>query len=193
MERIVDVLPITAAGVTLISPGTDPHYVAASDDSALRFERLQTELADGPCLVAYRTGNAVAAADLHGESRFPHFAPRALEEGLRAVFAFPMRHGDERLGALDLYRDTPGELDDDAMSAAQTLADVAAAYLLNAEARGQLRARPPRDCVHCASRCAHGVTESDLLLERLDHAVLRARRSGTWQRSCSRISTASSW
>jgi hypothetical protein len=43
--RIVDVLPITAAGVTLISPGTDPHYIAASDESALRFEVL----GDGRC------------------------------------------------------------------------------------------------------------------------------------------------
>ena len=43
VERIVDVLPITAAGVTLISPGTDPRYVAASDESALRFEELQTD------------------------------------------------------------------------------------------------------------------------------------------------------
>jgi hypothetical protein len=30
--------------------------------------------------------------------------------GLAAVFAFPLRHGAMRLGALDLYRDTPGVL-----------------------------------------------------------------------------------
>src|SRR6202165_2400775 len=71
VERIVDVLPITAAGVTLISPGTDPRYVAASDESALRFEELQTELGEGPCLVAYQTGTAVSVADLRDETRFP--------------------------------------------------------------------------------------------------------------------------
>lgn len=38
VERIVDVLPIAAAGVTLISPGQRPADVAASDVSALRFE-----------------------------------------------------------------------------------------------------------------------------------------------------------
>src|ERR1700730_11125263 len=62
--RIVDVLPITAAGVTLISPGVNPRYVAASDESALRFEQLQTELGEGPCVAAYRTGEAVEGADL---------------------------------------------------------------------------------------------------------------------------------
>jgi hypothetical protein len=56
VKRIVDVLPITAAGVTLIAPDTRPHYVAASDQSALRFEKLQTELGEGHA--SPRTGQA---------------------------------------------------------------------------------------------------------------------------------------
>src|SRR5580693_6444590 len=60
--RIVDVLPITAAGVTIISPGVAPRFLAASNDSAMQFERLQTELGEGPCLAAYETGHAVAIA-----------------------------------------------------------------------------------------------------------------------------------
>ena len=134
VERIVEVLPITAAGVTLISAGSDPHYVAASDASALRYEKLQTELGEGPCLVAYTSGEAVAVADLREEKRFPNFTDRALESGLAAVFTFPLRNGADQLGALDLYRGEPGSLDSDAMAAAQTLADVAASYLLNARA-----------------------------------------------------------
>ena len=59
VESIVDILPITSAGVTLISPDAMPRYVAASDDSALCFEELQTELGEGPCLAAYHTGEAV--------------------------------------------------------------------------------------------------------------------------------------
>ena len=42
VERIVEILPVTAAGVTLISAGMAPRYIAASDESALRFEQLQT-------------------------------------------------------------------------------------------------------------------------------------------------------
>ncbi len=48
VQRIVDVLPITAAGVSLISPNMAPRYVAASNDSALRYEELQAELGEGP-------------------------------------------------------------------------------------------------------------------------------------------------
>ena len=36
VKRIVEVLPVTSAGVTLISAGVAPRYVAASDDAALR-------------------------------------------------------------------------------------------------------------------------------------------------------------
>ena len=178
VKRIVDVLPITSAGVTLISPGTDPRYVAASDDDALRYEELQTELGEGPCLAAYETGEAVSVADLSVESRFPSFTPRALEAGLAAVFTFPLRHGDEPLGALDLYRDTPGPLSAAAMDAAQTLADVAAAYLLNARARDDLRDSSDRARESALHDALTGLPNRTLLVERLDHAVLRGRRSG---------------
>jgi two-component system, sensor histidine kinase and response regulator len=133
--RIVDILPISASGVTLITETTRPEYVAASDASALRFEQLQTDLGEGPCLAAYRTGQAVAVADLRADDRFKRFGPQAVEAGLAAVFAFPLRQGDRRLGALDLYRDTPGPLSEDDLAAAQTLADITAAYLVNARAR----------------------------------------------------------
>jgi diguanylate cyclase (GGDEF)-like protein len=178
VKRIVDVLPITAAGVTLISPVTDPRYVAASDESALRFEELQTELGEGPCLEAYQTGEAVAVPDLRDESRFRKFTPRALEAGLVAVFTFPLRNGNQQLGALDLYRNTPGPLDAATMDAAQTLADVAAAYLLNAQARADLRDSSDRSRERALHDALTGLPNRILLLERLDHAVLRGRRSG---------------
>jgi signal transduction histidine kinase len=138
--RIVDVLPIDAAGVTLISANTDPEYIAFSDESAMRFERLQSELGEGPCLEAFRTNTPISIPDLAQEDRFPDFAERALAEGLVAVFTFPLRHGDRGLGALDLYRESPGPLDESDMAAAQTLADVATAYLLNARSRADLKA-----------------------------------------------------
>src|ERR1700734_1923870 len=91
VKRIVDVLPVTAAGVTLIAPGLEPRFVAASNAAALRYEKLQTELGEGPCLEAYYTGQAVAVPDLRAEHRFPRFIPRAIEAGLAAVFTFPLR------------------------------------------------------------------------------------------------------
>ncbi len=179
VRRIVEVLPITAAGVTLISTGEAPRYVAASDESALRFERLQTDLGEGPCLTAYDSGKAVTVPDLARDRRYPRFGPAALDAGLAAVFTFPMRHVHGRLGALDLYRNTTGALDHRAMGVAQTLADVAAAYLLNARARDDAQATADR-FHHIALHDPLTELPNRLLLQqRLAHAALRAKRSNS--------------
>ena len=178
VERIVEVMPVTGAGVTLIEPGSGPRYVAASNDLALIFEKLQSELGEGPCVAAYRSGKAVAVPDLRVEERFPLFRPQALKEGLAAVFTFPLHHGDHQLGALDLYKEEIGELSTEAMAAAQTLADVAGAYLLNAQARIDLQDASDRSRQAALHDALTGLPNRVLVLERLEHAFARARRSG---------------
>ena len=177
VERIVEIMPVTAAGVTLIEDGAPPRYIAASDDSALRYEQLQSEVGEGPCLLAFHSGEAVAVPDVSKEDRFPEFAPAAQEAGLAAVFTFPLRHGEEQLGALDLYRETTGPLDDEDMEAAQTLADVAAAYLLNAEARDEAMRTTDQLTRVSQHDALTGLPNRVLLQQRLEHAAERAQRS----------------
>jgi diguanylate cyclase (GGDEF)-like protein len=175
--RIVEMLPITGAGVTLISPLAGPRYVAASDSAALRFEELQTELGEGPCLAAYLTGEAISVPDLSAEPRFKLFGARALDAGLWAAFTFPLRQGSRRLGALDLYRDSPGALSPEDLVTAQTLADVAAAYLANAQARADLQDANARSQEIAMQDALTGLPNRGRLLERLEHAALRSGRS----------------
>ena len=133
--RVVEVLPVSGAGVTLMSAGAEPRYMAASDESALRCERHQVAVGEGPCFAAYETGQAVTVLDLRTDERFGRFAPAAMDEGVVAVLSFPLRAGDAQLGALNLYRTTSEPFDEAATSSAQTLADVTAAYLVIAQAR----------------------------------------------------------
>ena len=177
VESVTEILPVTAAGVTLIAEGMTPRYVAASDEFALRFEQLQDELGQGPCRAAYESGQAVAVPDLAADDRFPLFGPPAVAGGLAAVFTFPLCHDAARLGALDLYRDTPGELDRRDLVAAQTLADVVVAYLLNADAREEARARSDRLHHIALHDSLTGLPNRLLLHQRLEHAARRATRS----------------
>lgn len=173
----VDVLDVTAAGVNLIPAGGTPEHVAASGRWAQELGELQARLRHGPGVTAHETGRQVSVPDLLADDAYPALGRAARAAGLAAVFTFPLRHGDVRLGALDLFRDTPGPLTAQDVAAAQTLADVSAAYLLNARGR-----QDERDVVHRLQHSAShdaltGLPNRVLLEQRLAQATERGRRS----------------
>ncbi|HEU0132355.1 MAG TPA: GAF domain-containing SpoIIE family protein phosphatase [Mycobacteriales bacterium] len=139
VDRIVEVIPVDGAGVLLMDSDVEHRFVAASDEMIRGVEALQMELQEGPCLQAYRTGRHVAVRDLARDRTFARFSPAAARAGLGAVYGFPLRLDDRQLGALELYAKEPLDLPEADLVGAQTLADVAAAYLFNAQARHAAR------------------------------------------------------
>jgi hypothetical protein len=127
----VDQVDIDAAAISLRSSSRVQELAAASDGWARRFEELQYTAGDGPAVEAYSTGGPVLVTDLTAaDQRWPGFIDAAIDDGLAAVFAFPLQGGAIRLGTLDLYRRQPGGLSPDGLADAAVLADLAATALL---------------------------------------------------------------
>jgi GAF domain-containing protein len=73
----------------------------------------------------------VVNADLQqARSRWPTFAPAAIEAGFRSVHAFPLRLRRETIGALNLFGHDDGAFREDDIRVVQALADVATIAIL---------------------------------------------------------------
>jgi len=131
-EDIVHVLGADAAGVALLDGG-DLRFVSATSETAARAEKVQERLQDGPCVESIQRGEPVPLHDLDAcDGRWPEYR-RAVEEiGVQAVLGVPLVLDDRRVGSLDIYGHAPRRWDDEAITAAVVLADLAAAYVLNA-------------------------------------------------------------
>ncbi|MBW3603476.1 MAG: GAF and ANTAR domain-containing protein [Actinobacteria bacterium] len=127
-------LAVDGAGVMVEDAQGDLRFLAASDDHIGEIEQLQVETGEGPCVTAHATGQAVTIDDLTAVDWLPRFAPRALDHGMHAVYSFPMRVDDTKVGALNLYRFEPGRFADDVEHAAQLLADLGTSYILSVDA-----------------------------------------------------------
>src|SRR6266516_2705056 len=130
------IVDVSGAGVMLMSGEIPLGSLCSSDEVSQLIEELQYTLGEGPCVDAYQQDRVVAEPDLADPvtRRWLAFTPPALEAGARAVFGFPLRVGTVRLGALNLYRDRPGPLSGDQHADALVLADVAARWVLEAQA-----------------------------------------------------------
>lgn len=131
-------LPVTGVGLVLMTDAGPAGTVAITDGPAATMEDLQFTLGEGPCVEASRTGRPVLQPELGatGPSRWPAFTAGALEAGIRAIFAFPLRVGGIRLGVLDVYRDQVGALTDADLTEALCFADAATAVLLHLQEQG---------------------------------------------------------
>src|SRR5215218_6283820 len=129
-------LPVSGVGLALMTDEGPAGIVAATDGAARELEELQFTLGEGPCVDASQTGRPVLQPDLARTAplRWPAFAGGALQAGIRAVFAFPLRVGAIRVGVLDLYRDSAGPLSQAELTDALFFADAATLVLLHAQA-----------------------------------------------------------
>ena len=181
------VIGTDGAGITLMM-GEMSGPVCASDATSARVEELQYTLGEGPCIDSHQLGAPVFEPDLTsaGPPRWPTFGEQALAAGVCAVFAFPLRIGAVRIGAMTLYGSGTGPLGDERLADALTMADVVAHEILvtqseapkGALAEGLASVGAYRAEIHQASGMVAiqlGVPVSDALVRLRAHAFRTGR------------------
>ena len=135
-ELACELTGVSGTSIMLLSDELARGSLCTSDGVAAYLDDLEFTLGEGPALDAHADGRPVLVDDLAApaESRWPAFVPSAVQAGVRAVFAFPVRIGAVRLGALTLFRDGPGPLSDPQYADALAMATVAARTILALQA-----------------------------------------------------------
>ena len=131
----VGALSASGAGVSLVAEDGGRGVAAASDPASERIEELQFVLGEGPCIDAFASRRPVLVPDLTDRTtnRWPAYISAAHDEGVRAVFAFPLQVGAARLGVLDVFRARAGPLSGDELRQAFAFTDLAVRTLLDAQ------------------------------------------------------------
>lgn len=136
-EHCVALLDVASAGVLLATPEGQLVDAAASDERTRRLELSSIEWDEGPCRDCFKTGEQVSDVPLAtraAKARWPRFAPQAVEFGFTSVVAAPLRLHDQVIGALNLFRNQPGPLNDSQLRLGQALADTATIGVLQQRA-----------------------------------------------------------
>jgi GAF domain-containing protein len=132
VERVTDVLGVDYAGVSVQESG-QLRFVTAVSEQAATLERVQEALQAGPCVDAWRSGEAVIIPDLRETPhRWGRYTQAASEVGIIAISSIPMRRDTENIGALDVYSSTRRDWSSDDLAVASTFADMATSYIVSA-------------------------------------------------------------
>ena len=133
--RCVALLDVDEAGVMLIDSSRTLRYVASSSEQMRLVELLELQHDEGPCLDAWRDGNAaISSRTDEADQRWPVFGTHARDAGLESLAGIPMRLRNDRIGALNLFSRRPGGLSEDDQHVAQAMADIATIGVLQARA-----------------------------------------------------------
>jgi GAF domain-containing protein len=168
VERAVELLDADAGGIMLADQRGGLEVMVASSHEVHLVELFELQSEEGPCLDAFRSGEAVTRHDPAAmRESWPAFTARLEEAGFASAQAVPMRLRDEVIGALNVFRAAPGALSDPDMKLARALADIGTIGLL------QERSMRARDRL---AEQLQGALNSRVLIEQAKGVL--AERSG---------------
>jgi len=130
----VEIIGAEAASVMLANTRGELRLVASSEERMRLLELFEIQSAQGPCLDAFGSGQAVQASGAECHARWPVFAPRASAAGFHALCAVPMRAHADIIGALNLFRGSDQLFSHAELEIARAMAQVATMALIQERA-----------------------------------------------------------
>ncbi|MFC1413357.1 GAF and ANTAR domain-containing protein [Streptacidiphilus sp. N1-12] len=130
LHRLADasmrVCGAAGAGIVVADQTGRLRDIVYSSEGIRRLERIQLDTGEGPCVLCYRSGQAVQEPDIASlAERWPRFAAAASGLGIHSANAVPLRLRGRTVGALNLFHPRPGVAESAALRAVQALADLA--------------------------------------------------------------------
>lgn len=123
------------AGVTLIDGEGRKHTVSASNSLVQVADGRQYDLGQGPCLLAWASGEPVLVNDVLNDPRWPAWSEAATELGLRASVSAPLLAEESALGAVKIYAHRANAFDHTTVRLLELFAAQATIFLSNVQAR----------------------------------------------------------
>jgi ANTAR domain/GAF domain len=131
-HRFVTLLPVSGASISISGASGGQSTIGITDPVAARLEQLQFELGEGPHWEALESGRPVLVSDVRraNSSTWPMLRSAIIGLDVGAIFAIPLTMGAVTVGAVDLYRSTPGPLQPTDLAAGVALAESISAEAL---------------------------------------------------------------
>jgi GAF domain-containing protein len=120
------------AGVIFVRGKQDIETAAATDPIVAKLDAMQMEVGEGPDVSVLEDRLSVIVGDTKTESRWPRWAARVYDCGIRSLLSVRMYTGEETIGTLNAYSKAPDAFDVDDQAVAHVLARHAAVGLGNA-------------------------------------------------------------
>jgi GAF domain-containing protein len=139
VRAVVGTIPgAEEASITLVQARHRVMSAAVTGDLARRFDELQQETGQGPCMDAMYNQETVRVDDLAADQRWPDLAHRAVQLGVCSMLSFQLFVDSGDLGALNLLSRRAGAFTDESERIGLLYTSHIAVALAGAQAVGHL-------------------------------------------------------
>jgi len=115
--------------------------VAGSSSNAVKLDRVEQSMGQGPCIEALRTGSVVLLADVDTDPRWPEYQRLLADHGCRSMLGVPLDIGEDAAAALNFFASSTGVFSAEVVAEAVGFADLAGRALRLAVRIGTVQSR----------------------------------------------------